>query len=63
MTVAIPSCTTCRHFRETAKDGSYCDAFPLFPGIPDEIILGEHDHKAPFPGDHGIQFEPEDEEV
>ena len=27
-------------------------------GIPEMIIVGEHDHKKPFKGDNGIQFEP-----
>lgn len=31
-----------------------CDAYP--EGIPDPIILGEHDHTEPFMNDQGIRF-------
>ena len=34
-----------------------CDAFPVWPGIPSEIIWNEFDHNHPHPGDHGIQRE------
>ncbi|WP_048183672.1 hypothetical protein [Methanosarcina siciliae] len=59
-----PVCTLCKHFRrqkEIKFDGlnpiheHKCDAFP--DRIPDEIWRGDNDHKKPFPGDHGIQFE------
>jgi len=33
-----------------------CDAFPRI--IPTDILFGGFDHTRPFPGDHGIQFEP-----
>ena len=36
-----------------------CKAFPN--GIPDKILTGEHDHKEPFEGDNGVQFEPIEE--
>lgn len=49
-------CITCRHYRGLTT----CDAFP--DGIPDVIVTGEHDHTDPYPGDHGIQYEPVDEE-
>lgn len=48
-----PSCATCIH-RSKILSGS-CLAFP--EGIPMEILTGKNDHKKPFDGDNGIQFE------
>ena len=33
-----------------------CRAFP--DAIPWEIRIGQHDHRKPYPGDHGIRFAP-----
>lgn len=44
-------CNSCVHRRASAT----CDAFP--DGIPKVILMNEIDHREPFPGDHGIQFE------
>ena len=65
----IPNlCGGCRHFvgmlpAEDDKPGQIesdvllgCAAFR--EGIPDAIAENEIEHRKPYPGDHGIQFEP-----
>ena len=54
-----PICYGCNHFNEN-PEGLACAAFP--DGIPVEIITGQLDHREPYPGDHGIQFEPTEEQ-
>ena len=46
-------CTFCKH--NDVEEDHKCEAFPK--GIPMEIWMGENDHKEPYEGDHGIQFE------
>lgn len=62
--LAEPHCNmrACKHFVGVSQeDGTemtevvVCKAFPK--GIPSEIAYGDNLHLAPFPGDHGIQFE------
>jgi len=36
--------------------GIQCKAFP--GGIPNEIIMGTHDHRQSYEGDNGIRFMP-----
>jgi hypothetical protein len=53
--VLTPMCYTCIHL----QPGMTCDAFP--EGIPDEIAESAADHRLPYPGDNGIQYEHDPE--
>lgn len=55
MTQSVPVCLECRHNRGQVK----CSAFP--GGIPDVIWRGDNDHRKPYPGDGGIQYERRDD--
>jgi hypothetical protein len=58
MSFETPACLDCKHYHrsDSGPVAFACDAFP--DGIPDEILLHRNPHTAPFPGDHGLQFEP-----
>jgi len=47
-------CSTCRHLLPVV--GWKCKAFP--GGIPPAMMFDEHEHRQPFPGDHGVRYEP-----
>ena len=46
-------CILCKHWRGKGS----CNAFP--DGVPMDILIPRNgiDHKEPYPGDNGIQFE------
>lgn len=64
-----PQCLTCAHFRSpvlnedvpepTWPDGTgSCDAYPTHAdAIPAEIWWNHFDHRKPYDGDNGVQFE------
>lgn len=61
MTIGPTSqCSTCSRFRSPFSRGDFdggptCAAFP--DGIPEQILSNLADHRAPYPGDHGIRWE------
>ncbi len=57
MTYMRPQCFRCKHFISRVKEVQ-CKAFKV---IPREIYFNEFYHTQPYPGDNGIQFEPEEE--
>ena len=46
----------CYACKNKIKKLGVCKAYK--DGIPEKILTGEHDHKNPYKGDNGIQFEP-----
>ena len=57
MTTIANLCARCTRFRPEVRDRTICEAFP--EGIPKAILLMAHDHRRPYPGDHGLRFAAE----
>ena len=55
---AVELCNDCKHRSPLWPDEITCTAFP--DGIPDEVLFCDLDHRKPIDGDHGIQFEPKE---
>lgn len=52
--LGTPLCAICKHYNSDLK----CLAFP--DGIPWDILVEQHNHRKPYIGDCGVQFEPND---
>ncbi len=55
----VHQCFSCKHFIERTGNGARCKAFD---SIPHEILRDEVDHRKPYPGDNGIQWEADVDE-
>ena len=55
MVVIDSQCQECGHYKLELRCGAFKEQ------IPEEILMGEHDHTEPYKGDNGIQFEPIEE--
>jgi hypothetical protein len=54
MTTIADICVWYLRFKPEVRDNNICTAFP--GGIPWSVLLMEHEHRRPYPGDQGLQF-------
>lgn len=50
------NCDKCKWLAQDLP--THCIAFPKGDGIPEPIRDGTNPHTEPYPGDHGLLFEP-----
>jgi hypothetical protein len=55
-TFVMPICMGCKHIAKDDQWGYRCAAFPA--GIPRDILESVADHRRPYEGDQGVQFDP-----
>ena len=53
MNFNAPMCLACKRYD---PETGACEAYP--GGVPEEIIVGNWDHRFPKPGDRGLRFDP-----
>ena len=58
---AVELCNYCKHRSPLWPDEITCAAFP--DGIPKDVLICDIDHRKPVEGDHGIQFEPDEDRI
>jgi hypothetical protein len=52
-----PQCFKCIHL-DRSRDFRILRCRAFADEIPRRIQMNKHDHRKPYPGDHGIRFEP-----
>ena len=56
MTTIISQCYWCKRYKGNAHCAAFGDT-----RIPNDVFFNVRDHKEPYEGDNGIQFEPKED--
>jgi hypothetical protein len=56
--IVMPICMLCKHYHQPQEGDQtlMCNGYPV--RIPEAILFSSVDHRQPYAGDKGIQFEP-----